>query len=76
MYIYRCMCMLIKLTFIKLHICLDRISAFQEDEFVRQALENGMDLREYALQIEQEREAVQRDLENDCKHYIKIVQNG
>ncbi|KAI7852962.1 Sac2 family-domain-containing protein [Circinella umbellata] len=49
----------------------DRISAFQEDEFVRQALENGMDLREYALQIEQEREAVQRDLENDYVQQIR-----
>ena len=58
-----------KLVLNELHIYLDRISAFQGDEFVRQALENGMDLREYALQIEQERESVQRDLENDCKYF-------
>lgn len=43
----------------------DHISAFKEDEFVRQALEQGMDLREYAQQIEQERSEVQRDIEND-----------
>ncbi|KAI8388434.1 Sac2 family-domain-containing protein [Radiomyces spectabilis] len=43
----------------------DRISAFKEDEFVSQALENGMDLREYALQIEKERASVQKQLEND-----------
>lgn len=44
----------------------DRISAFQEDEFVRQALESGMDLREYARKIEQERQNVQKELEFDC----------
>lgn len=45
----------------------DHISAFKEDEFVRQALEQGMDLREYAQQIEHERSEVQRDIENDRK---------
>ncbi|KAI9497981.1 Sac2 family-domain-containing protein [Zychaea mexicana] len=49
----------------------DRISAFQEDAFVREALEKGMDLREYALQIEEERESVQRDLENDYVQQIR-----
>lgn len=33
-----------------------------------QALENEMDLREYAKQIAQEKMSVQRDLENNCKY--------
>ncbi|KAL1934757.1 hypothetical protein VTP01DRAFT_6939 [Rhizomucor pusillus] len=53
----------------------DRISAFQEDEFVRQALENDMDLREYARQIEQERHTVQKDLENDYMRQIQSFVN-
>jgi hypothetical protein len=37
---------------------------------VSQALENEMDLREYAKQIAEEKISVQRDLENNCeKHY-------
>lgn len=47
---------------------IDHISAFKEDEFVRQALEQGMDLREYAQQIAQNRIEVQRDIENDRKY--------
>ncbi|KAF7727175.1 hypothetical protein EC973_007950 [Apophysomyces ossiformis] len=50
----------------------DRISAFQEDEFVSQALENGMDLREYARQIEDEKASMQKQLEND---YVQHVQS-
>ncbi|CAO3639266.1 unnamed protein product [Mucor fragilis] len=50
----------------------DQIVAFQEDEIVSQALENEMDLREYAKQIAQEKTAVQRDLENN---YIEHVQS-
>lgn len=46
---------------------IDQILAFQEDEIVSQALENEMDLREYAKQIAQEKASVQRDLENNCK---------
>jgi len=42
--------------------------AFQEDEIVSQALENEMDLREYAKQIAQEKTSVQRNLENNCKY--------
>ncbi|ORZ14245.1 Sac2 family-domain-containing protein [Absidia repens] len=49
----------------------DRISAFQEDEFVRQALEKGVDLREYAQEIEQQKELVQRNLENDYLQNIE-----
>jgi hypothetical protein len=41
--------------------------AFQEDDIVSQALENEMDLREYAKQISEEKISVQRDLENNCK---------
>lgn len=41
--------------------------AFQEDEIVSQALENEMDLREYAKQIAEEKISVQRDLENNCE---------
>lgn len=45
---------------------IDQILAFQEDEIVSQALENEMDLREYAKQIAHEKISVQRDLENNC----------
>lgn len=45
----------------------DHLLAFQEDEIVSQALENEMDLREYAKQVAQEKISVQRDLENNCK---------
>ncbi|KAK4512283.1 DNA repair protein rad52 [Mucor velutinosus] len=50
----------------------DQMVAFQEDEIVSQALENEMDLREYAKQIAQEKTSVQRDLENN---YIEHVQS-
>ncbi|SAL98829.1 hypothetical protein [Absidia glauca] len=50
----------------------DRISAFQEDEFVRQALEKGMDLREYARDIERQKELAQRNLEND---YVQNIES-
>ncbi|KAL7326846.1 Vacuolar protein sorting-associated protein 52 [Mucor circinelloides] len=50
----------------------DQILAFQEDEIVSQALENEMDLREYAKQIAQEKTSVQRNLENN---YIEHVQS-
>ncbi|KAG2196701.1 hypothetical protein INT47_009611 [Mucor saturninus] len=50
----------------------DQLSAFQEDEIVSQALENEMDLREYAKQIAQEKISVQRDLENN---YLEHVQS-
>lgn len=46
---------------------IDQLLAFQEDEIVSQALENEMDLREYAKQIAEEKISVQRDLENNCK---------
>ncbi|KAL0095828.1 Sac2 family-domain-containing protein [Phycomyces blakesleeanus] len=49
----------------------DRISAFQEDAFVSQALESGMDLREYARQVNQQKENVQRDLENDYAQQVQ-----
>ena len=49
----------------------DRISAFQEDEFVKDALEKGMDLRQYARQVENEMQELQSEHENDCKLYIK-----
>ncbi|KAG2196301.1 hypothetical protein INT46_008385 [Mucor plumbeus] len=50
----------------------DQILAFQEDEIVSQALENEMDLREYAKQIAHEKISVQRDLENN---YLEHVQS-
>ncbi|KAI8646533.1 Sac2 family-domain-containing protein [Parasitella parasitica] len=50
----------------------DQILAFQEDKIVSQALENEMDLREYARQIAQEKASVQRDLENN---YLEHVQS-
>lgn len=50
---------------------IDQLLAFQEDEIVGQALENEMDLREYAKQIAQEKISVQRDLENNCKRSKK-----
>ncbi|KAG0004561.1 Histone acetyltransferase kat2b [Modicella reniformis] len=43
----------------------DRISEFQEDEFVKQALAKGMDLREYAHHIESELDTVGQDHEDD-----------
>ncbi|KAG0316787.1 Vacuolar protein sorting-associated protein 52 [Dissophora globulifera] len=43
----------------------DRISEFQEDEFVKQALAKGMDLREYAHHIESELDLVGQDHEDD-----------
>lgn len=45
----------------------DRISAFQEDEFVKDALEKGMDLRQYARQVASEMQEMQSEHENDCK---------
>ncbi|KAI8091254.1 Sac2 family-domain-containing protein [Gilbertella persicaria] len=48
----------------------DQILAFQEDAIVSQALENEMDLREYARQIAQEKIAVQRDLENNYLQHV------
>ncbi|KAI8355152.1 Sac2 family-domain-containing protein [Blakeslea trispora] len=50
----------------------DHILAFQEDEIVSQALENEMDLREYAQQIAREKAMVQRALENS---YLEHVQS-
>ncbi|GAA5797571.1 Sac2 family-domain-containing protein [Helicostylum pulchrum] len=49
----------------------DHLLAFQEDEIVSQALENEMDLREYAKQIAQEKISVQRDLENNYLEHIQ-----
>ncbi|KAF9377637.1 Histone acetyltransferase kat2b, partial [Mortierella sp. AD011] len=46
----------------------DRISEFQEDEFVKQALAKGMDLREYAHHIESELDSVGQDHEDDYIH--------
>ncbi|KAF9109077.1 Vacuolar protein sorting-associated protein 52 [Mortierella sp. AM989] len=46
----------------------DRISEFQEDEFVKQALAKGMDLREYAHHIESELDLVGQDHEDDYIH--------
>ncbi|KAG0016183.1 Vacuolar protein sorting-associated protein 52 [Podila clonocystis] len=46
----------------------DRISEFQEDEFVKQALAKGMDLREYAHYIESELDIVGQDHEDDYVH--------
>ncbi|KAG0075022.1 Vacuolar protein sorting-associated protein 52 [Podila epicladia] len=45
-----------------------RISEFQEDEFVKQALAKGMDLREYAHYIESELDIVGQDHEDDYVH--------
>jgi len=53
----------------------DRISAFQEDEFVKDALEKGMDLRQYALQVEDEMQEMQSEYENDCKYKDDKMQN-
>ncbi|KAI7868117.1 Sac2 family-domain-containing protein [Spinellus fusiger] len=39
--------------------------AFKEDAFVSQALETGIDLREYVQQVQEEKEQVQRELEQD-----------
>ncbi|KAJ2959317.1 hypothetical protein NQZ79_g5266 [Umbelopsis isabellina] len=50
----------------------DRISAFQEDEFVKDALEKGMDLRQYARQVESEMHEMQHEHEND---YTRNVQS-
>lgn len=50
----------------------DQLLAFQEDDIVRQALENEMDLREYAKQIAEEKIAAQRSLETN---YINHVQS-
>ncbi|KAI7822860.1 Sac2 family-domain-containing protein [Gamsiella multidivaricata] len=47
---------------------IDRISEFQEDEFVKQALAKGMDLREYAHHIESELDIVGQDHEDDYIH--------
>ncbi|ORX50460.1 Vps52-domain-containing protein [Hesseltinella vesiculosa] len=49
----------------------DRILAFQEDEFVREALEKGVDLREYAREIGEQRVSLQRSLE---KNYLDHMQ--
>ncbi|KAF9585263.1 hypothetical protein BGW38_003161 [Lunasporangiospora selenospora] len=46
----------------------DRISEFQEDEFVREALAKGMDLREYAHHIESELDAIGQDHEEAYIH--------
>ncbi|KAG9321025.1 hypothetical protein KVV02_004986 [Mortierella alpina] len=46
----------------------DRISEFQEDEFVKEALAKGMDLREYAHHIESELDIVGQDHEDDYVH--------
>ncbi|KAF9425518.1 Vacuolar protein sorting-associated protein 52 [Podila epigama] len=46
----------------------DRISEFQDDEFVKQALAKGMDLREYAHHIESELDIVGQDHEDDYIH--------
>ncbi|CAG8435701.1 6209_t:CDS:10 [Diversispora eburnea] len=46
----------------------DHISEFQEDEFVREAFDKGMDLREYARNIEKELSIIEKDHEAD---YIK-----
>ncbi|CAG8555092.1 11996_t:CDS:2, partial [Racocetra fulgida] len=44
----------------------DHISEFQEDEFVREAFAKGMDLREYARNIEKELSVIEREHEIDC----------
>ncbi|KAG2187646.1 hypothetical protein INT44_005336 [Umbelopsis vinacea] len=49
----------------------DRISAFQEDEFVKDALEKGMDLRQYALQVENEMQEMQSEYENDYTNNVR-----
>ncbi|CAG8727501.1 11008_t:CDS:10, partial [Acaulospora morrowiae] len=46
----------------------DHISEFQEDEFVREAFTKGMDLREYARNIEKELGVVEKEHEVD---YVK-----
>ncbi|RHZ76011.1 hypothetical protein Glove_208g104 [Diversispora epigaea] len=46
----------------------DHISEFQEDEFVREAFDKGMDLREYARNIEKELSIIEKDHEVD---YVK-----
>jgi hypothetical protein len=52
---------------------IDQLLAFQEDDIVSQALENEMDLREYAKQIAEEKISVQRDLENNCKFVFRYM---
>ncbi|GAB5589033.1 Vacuolar protein sorting-associated protein 52 [Umbelopsis nana] len=53
----------------------DRISAFQEDEFVKDALEKGMDLRQYARQVENEMQELQSEHENDYTNNIRSFIN-
>ncbi|CAI2179528.1 12012_t:CDS:10 [Funneliformis geosporum] len=50
----------------------DHISLFQEDEFVREAFTKGMDLREYARNIENELSGIEREHEVD---YISQAKN-
>ncbi|RUP47316.1 hypothetical protein BC936DRAFT_145867 [Jimgerdemannia flammicorona] len=49
----------------------DRISAFQEDEFVQEAFAKGMDLREYARQIESELGEIEEAHELDYTKQIR-----
>ncbi|KAI8073158.1 Sac2 family-domain-containing protein [Gongronella butleri] len=48
----------------------DRILAFQEDEFVREALKKGVDLREYVREIDMQRESLQSSLEQDYVEHM------
>ncbi|CAG8737774.1 31571_t:CDS:10, partial [Racocetra persica] len=54
----------------------DHISEFQEDEFVREAFAKGMDLREYARNIEKELSVIEREHEidyiNQAKNFIEL----
>ncbi|CAG8806873.1 41100_t:CDS:10, partial [Gigaspora margarita] len=54
----------------------DHISEFQEDEFVREAFAKGMDLREYARNIEKELSGIEREHEidyiNQAKNFIEL----
>ncbi|RIA99439.1 Sac2-like protein, partial [Glomus cerebriforme] len=50
----------------------DHISSFQEDEFVREAFAKGMDLREYARNVEKELSGIEKEHEVD---YISQAKN-
>ncbi|PKC73496.1 Vps52-domain-containing protein [Rhizophagus irregularis] len=50
----------------------DHISSFQEDEFVREAFTKGMDLREYARNVEKELNGIEKEHEVD---YISQAKN-
>ncbi|KAG0332721.1 Vacuolar protein sorting-associated protein 52 [Podila horticola] len=54
--------------FLQDDLAFEQVGEFQEDEFVKQALAKGMDLREYAHYIESELDIVGQDHEDDYVH--------